>query len=100
MTKQHFSFQKPNFEKLNGPFGHYTIAYKEKQSEAEVSAIVTNKGTISHTLTSLNKWTVYFIKVRVENRDHAGPWNVEYPAKTQQDGLSTIVLNYFLIVYC
>lgn len=101
IDKATFSFQKPNFEKLNGPFDHYTISYKKEQSgAAEVFARVTNKGTNFFTLTSLDKWTAYFIKVRVKNRDHGGPWSVDHPAKTQQDGLSTIVLNSFHIVYC
>lgn len=85
---------------MNGLFDHYAIAYKEKQSRAEVLARVTNMDTTSHNLTSLRKWTVYFIKVRVQNHDHAGPWSVDHHAKTQQDGLSTIALNSFLSEYC
>jgi len=41
---------------------------------------------------------LYFIKVRVENRDHAGPWSVDQDTKTQQDGLSIIDMNCFLNV--
>ena len=55
-------------------------------------ANVTNIDTTFHTIPNLKKWTLYFIKVRVENRDHAGPWSVDWSAKTQQDGLSTILL--------
>ena len=63
-------------------------------------ANVTNIGTSFHIIPNLKKWTLYFIKVRVENRDHAGPWSVDQDAKTQQDGLSTIALNSFVNVYC
>lgn len=94
--KATFSFQKPNFEKLNGPFAQYTIAYKIKQSGADLYTNVTNMETTFYTLKSLKKWTVYFIKVSVKNRDHAGPWSVGHDAKTQQDGLFTITLNLFL----
>ena len=73
---------------MNGPFAQYTIAYRES-GEAEMLANVTNIDTSSHTIPNLKKWTLYFIKVRVENGDHAGPWSVDHQAKTQQDGLST-----------
>ena len=84
------SFQKPSVEKLNGPFAQYSIAYRES-GKAEMLANVTNFDTTFHTLTNLKKWTSYFIKVRVENRDHAGPWSVDRNAKTQQDGLSQLL---------
>ena len=84
------SFQKPSVEKLNGPFVQYTVAYRES-GKAEMLANVTNFDTTSRTVRSLKKWTSYFIKVRVENHDHAGPWSVDQSAKTQQDGLSKLV---------
>ena len=84
------SFQKPSIEKLNGPFAQYSIAYRES-GKAEMLANVTNFDTTFHTLTNLKKWTSYFIKVRVENRDHAGPWSIDHNTTTQQDGLSTIL---------
>ena len=80
------SFQKSNIEKLNGPFVQYTIAYRESEG-AEMLANVTNIDKTFHTIPNLKKWTLYFIKVRVENRDHAGPWSSNKDAKTQQDGL-------------
>ena len=55
-------------------------------------ANVTNINTTFHTITNLKKWTLYFIKVRVENRDHAGPWSIDHNTTTQQDGLSKILL--------
>ena len=67
-------------------------------------ANVTNIDTTFHTIPNLKKWTLYFIRVRVENHDHAGPWSVDHNATTQQDGLSTIIiiiiiaLNFFLNV--
>ena len=88
------SFQKPNIEKLNGPFARYTIAYRESGG-AEVLANVTNIDTTFHTIPNLKKWTLYFIKVRVENRDHAGPWSIDHNATTRQDGLSTISFELF-----
>ena len=87
---QMISFQKTNVEKLNGPFVQYTVAYRESGG-AEMLANVTNFDTTFHTVQSLKKWTSYFIKVRVENRDHAGPWSVDRNAKTQQDGLSKLL---------
>ena len=84
------SFQKPNVEKLNGPFAQYTIAYRES-GKAEMFANVTQIDSTFHTLSNLKKWTFYFIKVRVKNRDHAGPWSVDRNAKTQQDGLSQLL---------
>ena len=85
------SFQKPNVEKLNGPFAQYTIAYRES-GKAEMLANVTSINTTCHTISNLKKWTLYFIKVRVENLAHAGPWSVDRDAKTQQDGLSKLLL--------
>ena len=90
MIKKIISFQKPNVEKLNGPFAQYTIAYGES-GKAEMLANVTNIDTTFLTITNLKKWTLYFIKVRVENREHAGPWSVNQSAKTQQDGLSKLL---------
>ena len=90
MIKKIISFQKPNVEKLNGPFAQYTIAYRES-GKAEMLANVTNIDTTFHTITNLKKWTLYFIKVRVENHKHAGPWSVNQSAKTQQDGLSKLL---------
>ena len=84
------SFQKSNVEKLNGPFAQYTIAYRES-GKAEMLANVTKIDSTFHTLPNLKKWTSYIIRVRVENRDHAGPWSVDRNAKTQQDGLSQLL---------
>ena len=84
------SFQKPNVEKLNGPFVQYTIAYRET-GKVEMLANVTNFDTTFLTIPNLKKWTLYFVKLRVENRDHAGPWSVNRSAKTQQDGLSKLL---------
>ncbi|XP_015752901.1 PREDICTED: Down syndrome cell adhesion molecule homolog isoform X1 [Acropora digitifera] len=81
-------WKKPNVEKLNGPFAQYSISYKES-GKAELLANVTNIDTTFHTIPNLKKWTLYFIKVRVENRDHAGPWSVDQDTKTQQDEPST-----------
>jgi len=75
---------------LNGPFAQYTIAYRES-GKAQTLANVTNIDTNFHTLPNLKKWTLYFIKVRVENGDHACPWSVDQNAKTQQDGLSKLL---------
>ncbi|XP_015755647.1 PREDICTED: receptor-type tyrosine-protein phosphatase delta-like [Acropora digitifera] len=83
----HVEWTKPNIEKLNGPFSQYTIAYRESGG-AEMLANVTNIDTTFHTIPNLKKWTLYFIRVRVENRDHAGPWSVEHNATTQQDAPS------------
>ena len=91
MTKLAIYFQKPNVEKLNGPFAQYTIAYRESGG-TEMLASFTNIDTTFHTVPNLKKWTLYFMKVRVENRDHAGPWSFDRNATTQQDGLSTILL--------
>ena len=68
----------------------YTIAYRESEG-AEMLANVTNFDTTCYTVPNLKKWTLYSIKVRVENRDHAGPWSVDRNAKTQQDGLSKLL---------
>ena len=84
-------------EKLNGPFVQYAISYKES-GKAELLANVPKIETTFHTIPNLKKWTLYFIKVRVENRDHAGPWSVDQDTKTQQDGLSIIDMNCFLNV--
>ncbi|XP_067027504.1 receptor-type tyrosine-protein phosphatase S-like isoform X3 [Acropora muricata] len=80
-------WKKPNVEKLNGPFAQYTIAYRES-GKAEMFANVTNIDSTFHTLPNLKKWTFYFIRVRVKNRDHAGPWSVDRNANTQQDAPS------------
>ncbi|XP_074612262.1 tyrosine-protein phosphatase Lar-like [Acropora palmata] len=80
-------WKKPNVEKLNGPFAQYAISYRESE-KAEMLANVRNIDTTFHTITNLKKWTLYFIKVRVENRDHAGPWSVDSNAETQQDAPS------------
>jgi len=90
MIKKIISFQKPNIEKLNGPFAQYAISYRES-GKAEMLAIITNIDTTFHTIPNLKKWTLYCMKVRVENRDHAGPWSVDRDAKTQQDGLSQLL---------
>ena len=84
-------FQKPNIEKLNGPFAQYTIAYRESGKAEMLTNVTSNFDTTFHTIPNLKKWTLYFIKVRVENRDHAGPWSVDRDAKTQQDGLSKLL---------
>ena len=76
---------------MNGPFAQYTIAYRES-GKAEILANVTHIDTTFHTIPNLKKWTLYFIKVRVENRDHAGPWSIDHNTTTQQDGLSKIFL--------
>ena len=75
----------------------YTIAYRESGG-AEMLANVTNFDTTVHTVSNLKKWTLYFIKGRVENRDHAGPWSIDHNTTTQQDGLCTIALNTFINV--
>ncbi|KAK2554959.1 Receptor-type tyrosine-protein phosphatase delta [Acropora cervicornis] len=51
-------------------------------------ANVTNFDKTFHVIPNLKKWTSYFIKVRVENRDHAGPWSIDDNTTTQQDAPS------------
>ena len=55
-------------------------------------ANVFNFDATFHTIPNLKKWTLYLFKVRVENRDYAGPWSIDHNTTTQQDGLSTILL--------
>ncbi|XP_044164303.1 Down syndrome cell adhesion molecule-like protein 1 [Acropora millepora] len=80
-------WKKPNVEKLNGPFAQYTIAYRESGGD-EMLANVTNIDTTFHTIPNLKKWTLYLLKVRVENRDYAGPWSIDHNTTTQQDAPS------------
>ncbi|XP_015769281.1 PREDICTED: receptor-type tyrosine-protein phosphatase F-like [Acropora digitifera] len=80
-------WKKPNVEKLNGPFARYTIAYRESGG-AEMLANVFNFDATFHTIPNLKKWTLYLLKVRVENRDYAGPWSIDHNTTTQQDAPS------------
>ncbi|XP_068725970.1 receptor-type tyrosine-protein phosphatase S-like isoform X4 [Montipora capricornis] len=77
-------WKKPSFNKLNGPFARYTIGYRESgKSQSTVS--VPGSETSNVTLSNLKKWTDYLINIRVENRDHQGPWSTYRQVKTKQD---------------
>lgn len=72
-------FQKP--DEINGRFLEYKISYK---TDGEAEKHRTEQGT-TLTLGSLKKWTVYRIRVRVNNNEGLGPYS-EKTVRTKEDG--------------
>ena len=83
-----FMSKTPSSTSLNGPFRGYSIEYKEEGKPSWTTVNVSDSST-DKTLQSLKKWTVYFIRIAVSNRDFLGPPGPEKQVRTLEDGLYT-----------
>ncbi|KAK3755604.1 hypothetical protein QZH41_017598 [Actinostola sp. cb2023] len=70
------------------PTDGYKVIYSLSSGGGGQEVIVNGGQTTSHTLTNLNKWTVYYISVKVRNEKGDGPASAELVVRTLEDAPS------------
>ena len=78
------TWQPPMFEDQNGVIVYYELVVS--QSQFEISDIIVNANTTSHTVTNLEEHVQYTVVVAAATRIGVGPFSSAVNFTTQQDG--------------